>query len=523
MWVIIVFLIALLFRVISLGSIPVGFHADEVRVGWNAYSIMKTGMDDTGNRLALYYNTFGDFRPTGIFYLTIPSLAVFGLNEFAVRFPSALIGALTVFPLYQLTLLISKDKKMARLAALLLALTPWHWIVSRATSEVAISMFCALWGLVFLIKALKKGSTKLFIVSAVSLSIGCLFYHSIRVLAPLFVFATLFYYWKTLSTPIKKKAIAMTVALILFVCTLLLTKGSFGRFQQVSIAKTLDSSQQVLGDHVSKTTLFTRIRDEYARYLSSDFLLGEAAKPYRYRVFGVSLLGSAILLFIVAGVVAIAQKKASSLPLLLLLLSPLPAAVTVEDSPNLHRALFMVPFFMIIAASGVLYLFKQRTAYKLVAFLLLCLFSVTSLQSAYSYFASGKLDSAPYRNFGVDELIGEINARQNEYDRVIVTNQPDSPYPWYAFYNHLDPQEFNAAARTRTAGEWTYKNITFTQNRCPAGATLEKGKTPISILAIDGAGCSKDSILNDVPGSKVLREINGPNGVVEYRIWELIR
>src|SRR3989344_1914413 len=95
-----IFLLALFLRVWQLGTVPDGFHIDEVKVGWNAYSILKTGLDDRGNSLALYYNSFGDFRPTGIFYITIPSILLFGKNEFAVRFPSALLGALTVFPLY---------------------------------------------------------------------------------------------------------------------------------------------------------------------------------------------------------------------------------------------------------------------------------------------------------------------------------------------------------------------------------------------------------------------------------------
>src|SRR3990167_10194170 len=100
---ILIFLLALFLRTYRLSTFPFGFHADEVRVGWNSYSILKTGLDDRGNLLALYYNTFGDYRPTGIFYFTIPSILIFGLTEFAVRFPSALFGALTIFPIYFLT------------------------------------------------------------------------------------------------------------------------------------------------------------------------------------------------------------------------------------------------------------------------------------------------------------------------------------------------------------------------------------------------------------------------------------
>ena len=40
--------------------------------------MLKTGADDKGNKFSLYYNTFGDYRPTGIFYFTMPSIYVFG-------------------------------------------------------------------------------------------------------------------------------------------------------------------------------------------------------------------------------------------------------------------------------------------------------------------------------------------------------------------------------------------------------------------------------------------------------------
>src|SRR3990167_1234844 len=161
-----IFLLALILRIYKLSEFPFGFHADEVRVGWNAFSILKTGADDRENKLALYYNTFGDYRPSGIFYLTIPSIALFGRSEFAVRFPSSLIGALTIFPLYLFLYELvksenlKKGKIVALLASVLLAVSPWHMEVSRATSEAVISAFFALFALYFLLKLLNTREKK---------------------------------------------------------------------------------------------------------------------------------------------------------------------------------------------------------------------------------------------------------------------------------------------------------------------------------------------------------------------------
>ena len=44
-----IFALALFLRIFKLGEFPYGFHVDEVKVAWNALSILKTGRDDQGN------------------------------------------------------------------------------------------------------------------------------------------------------------------------------------------------------------------------------------------------------------------------------------------------------------------------------------------------------------------------------------------------------------------------------------------------------------------------------------------
>ena len=95
-----IFFLALFLRLIFLGSVPAGFHNDEVDVGYVGKFIVLNGKDPAGNILPLAFNKFGDFRPTGLFYLAGISQLIFGSNEFAVRLPTALFGALTVFPLF---------------------------------------------------------------------------------------------------------------------------------------------------------------------------------------------------------------------------------------------------------------------------------------------------------------------------------------------------------------------------------------------------------------------------------------
>ena len=130
-----IFLIASLTRLLYLEQFPNGFTGDEAQQGYSAYSILKTGKDEWGQVLPIFPRGFGDYKPPLYTYLTIPSVAVFGLNIFAVRLPSALIGILTVGFIYLLTKELFKNKTIAVWAAFLLAINPWHIQLSRTAFE----------------------------------------------------------------------------------------------------------------------------------------------------------------------------------------------------------------------------------------------------------------------------------------------------------------------------------------------------------------------------------------------------
>lgn len=507
-----IFILAFFLRIYKLGSFPVGFHVDEVKVAWNALSILKTGRDDKGNLLALYYNSFGDFRPTGIFYATIPSIILFGRNEFAVRFPSALLGALTIFPLYFLVLEINKDKnkKLALIAAVLLALSPWHISVSRATSEVVISMFIALWGFYYFLKGIDTKSKKLFIISSSLLVLSYFFYHSIRILAPIFLFAIILYK----KAFYNRKAILSLLAISFVTLLLLLNKDTLGRFSQVSIFNDLDVQYElsrmpfeegpgkvfIARMFHNKPLVYARkFVNEYTKYFSSNFFLDSTTpKPARYQTVGVGLLTYIELALLIFGLIGIAQKKFSSLPLLLLILAPFAAALTTEDSPNLHRALLMLPFLVIIESYGLITLWK----FKKFIFTLLILNFIFFL---HMYFVHNKVHLPLYRNVGAKELAVYLNEVQGNYDKIILTNIPDSPYPWIAFFTGRPPDQ----------------KFIFSGQRCPSRDAFEKPDVK-RLLVVDAEGCATESNLKERSDVKLINVIKRPDETEVYNIWSML-
>jgi len=150
-----IFSIAFTVRFYHLSSLPPGLGRDEVSVAYNAYSILKTGRDEHGRFLPLYFEAIGDQKLPVIIYISVPSVALFGLTEIGARFPFAVLGSFTVVFLY---LLLKKaqslnkliiPKSVVYLAPLLLAVNPWHLAHSRAVYEIILGTFFLLRPLTF--------------------------------------------------------------------------------------------------------------------------------------------------------------------------------------------------------------------------------------------------------------------------------------------------------------------------------------------------------------------------------------
>jgi len=115
------------------------------------------------------------------YYLTIPFIAIFGLNQFSIRLPSAIAGIALVALSYFLSYRLTKNKNLSYLVMFFTALCPWTLFPSRAVfqSTVAQAFFAA--ALLFFVS--KKPSFALLF-----LSISMYAYHSTRIIAlPVFL------------------------------------------------------------------------------------------------------------------------------------------------------------------------------------------------------------------------------------------------------------------------------------------------------------------------------------------------
>lgn len=178
-----ILLVASFLRLYNLGVNPPSLYWDEAALAYDAYSLWKTGKDFHGNPWPIVaFESFGDYKPSGYFYVLAPFVGIFGYENWVVRLPSALAGIATVYLMYLLASFVG-DKKLGLLVAGILAITPWHIFISRVGFEVNLGLMWLTLGLWLIVKA-KMRSFWIF-AAVIPLVLAMYTYHGYRIIAPL--------------------------------------------------------------------------------------------------------------------------------------------------------------------------------------------------------------------------------------------------------------------------------------------------------------------------------------------------
>jgi hypothetical protein len=182
---VIIFLMALGLRSYNLEISPPGLYVDEASIGYNAYSILKTGKDEHGVSWPLYFKAFGDYKNPVFIYSLAPLLSVKGLKVETVRLGSVVWGSLGVLMMMWLGWEISGNYSFACLNGLILGLMPWHLHYSRLGFE-AISLATLMMGsLAGWLRWMKKERLRIGMVVGLLLTLGFFSYSTARLWIPL--------------------------------------------------------------------------------------------------------------------------------------------------------------------------------------------------------------------------------------------------------------------------------------------------------------------------------------------------
>lgn len=449
-------ILAFMLRTVYLSDNPPGFFCDEASIGYNAYSVLTTGKDEHGVWFPLFFKAFGEYKSPLQIYLTIPFIALFGLNEFSTRLPSAVLGTASIIAVYFLAKeLAGKKEPIGLISAFLLAVSPWHIHFSRIAFEMMpFVLFISVGSYCYLKRKL--------VLASMFWVLAMYSYFPGRIVIPLFAGILLLVSLKH-NTKQGLVAIAVCIILSLPLAAHMLVGEGLSRFNQVSVFnnKELTRAGQVkkvismYAAHFSPTFLFTKGDIGYPGQFITRHSVRGMGQLYLWQA-PFTLVG---VLFLIRTMVAKDRKPATGnlklravLILLWLLLYPLGSAFTQDAGPQATRSIAGVVPFQILTSFGLLTagiavksLVQQMRSIKKIAWIIqiafyyaigaIAFFSFASYVNR--YFNEYPLYSSDFWGwqFGAKNVLQYFKQHQSEYDDMYLEPAFNSPEIFLKFYD----------------------------------------------------------------------------------------
>jgi 4-amino-4-deoxy-L-arabinose transferase-like glycosyltransferase len=433
-----VLLFFLITRIYKIAEIPASVYWDEASIGYNAYSIATDLKDEWGDKLPLHFRAFGEFKLPVYIYSVAVFVKAMGLNEYAVRLPAVLYSLGTLVLVYLLVKKITAREAIATLASFILAVSPWYFIFSRTGYEATAGIFFFLLGTYLFL--LTERSGWLLVGTSLSFILSFYSYNSLRIVIPIWLIILFVYKFKELTT--KKNLLLLSISLALFILSLVpiyrLYKLDAGgvRFIQV------------------ETTSKKALINNYFSHFSPSFLFQKGDVNPRSQIPGHGQLYLIDLPLLLLGLLAIIKSKKFLyyLPLAMLLIAPIPAAIT-KESPHALRALLAAPSFAMIAAMGVGFISEKIKKYG-------TLIILVAIAGYYLSFESYGFDFLT--KYGVETAADW----QYQYKQIfqakksgVVTDEYAQPYIFALYYLKYPPEKFRQEVQLNPVSEWGFSKV----------------------------------------------------------------
>lgn len=187
----VVFLCGILVRTVCLTAFPQGVNQDEAYAGYEGYALLKQGVDSHGYHNPVYFVSWGTGMNVLYSYLCMLPIKLGGLSILMVRLPQAALGCVSLFVFY-LLLKEAAGRKAAVAGSFLLAVNPWHIMMSRWGLESNLAPFFLLCGMYFMIRAF-NGKVRYYIAAFAAFGLSLYCYAIMWLFVPLLLFLMLLY------------------------------------------------------------------------------------------------------------------------------------------------------------------------------------------------------------------------------------------------------------------------------------------------------------------------------------------
>lgn len=457
-----IILLSFSLRLYKVSENPPSLNWDEVSIGYNAYSILKTGKDEWGRFMPIHFKSYGEYKLPAQIYLSIPGIYLFGLNELGVRITPVMYGTLTILVMFFLGRAIFQSNLAGLAASFLLAISPWHLQLTRASFESSLATFFVALGVWFLVKGFSN--QKWFVYSMIPFALSVFTYNSARIFTPLFLIATFFIY-RQFFIKFKKYIILSAVfftVLLLPLTPYILSGERSARYKLVSITDDpglIPRINQNRGNsnlphplprlvHNKLTYISFYFTRNYLSHFTPQFLFISGAPHKQHHVQNIGELYYFQAPLLLIGLFGLFKYKNKFKGLLLswLLLAFFPVSVTNDSIPHALRTLIAAPFYQLVSAYGVLLFLKWVNRFtrlkiiSLVAIGTIIIVSIVSYLNQY-YNIYPKLYSRDWQ-YGYKQVVNYINEQKDEYDQIVFTRHFGEPHMFTLFFSHYDPVKY---------------------------------------------------------------------------------
>lgn len=226
-----ILLLALLVRVWQFGQVPGDINQDEAFAGYEAWSLLTTGRDTAGYPFPVYLTAWGSGMNVLESLLMLPFIALFGLEVWVIRLPQLIVGLCSVGVLYP-TAKRLMGRRAALFAAFLLAVCPWHVLLSRWGLESNLAPGFLLFGFCCFLRGLED--SRFFLLSALFYGLSLYAYAAIWPVVPLMGLLQLLYCARTGRMRLDKwLLLALCLLLALALPLLLFLAVNFGWMEEL--------------------------------------------------------------------------------------------------------------------------------------------------------------------------------------------------------------------------------------------------------------------------------------------------
>ncbi len=463
------FLTIINFRVSS----PPAFNADEAAFGYNAYSLLKTGKDEYGVTLPLRLKSFGDYKMPLYSYLSVPFIAVMGLNETSARALNAFLSLLFPIVVYLLAKELFRKDTYGILAAFFCATSLGLHIVSRHAHEAYLAALLTTTTFYLLIKLLKNRTIITSVIFSLSLLLMLFSYHPGRLFAGLFLIGAFIYSYQ------KKQLKQATPIFILIISLIALFSISDVLYSPERLKSLLFFSSGGIQLKVQElkteggirylyNPLLVGLRDitfEHLSYFSPQFLLQNGDVNDRFGYKGMGLITPIEYFLFFVGIYFIIRKREEWRYVLffILLLSPLSASLSWATS-SLTRSLFLLVPISVIAAYGGVEFFhslKKHLHSYLIAGFIICLFGYFALTQwdFYLFHYPKRLTTINSWQSGYKELVEYTQKEYGTTNAFYVTKDLGMPYIFFLFFTKYPPEKYQQQASLTAADQYGFGQV----------------------------------------------------------------